>query len=85
MNKWEIYTDYSVVDDGSEGSLVSSQAVQIEGKTLKQSLVTHLEQPGPKRVVWMNKILINMINKNTNKVLQRLFKLQTTLKMKKRG
>lgn len=42
------YTDYSVVDDCSEGSLVSSQTMQVEGETLKQCLVAHLQQPRPK-------------------------------------
>lgn len=37
-----LYTDYSVVDDCSEGSLVSSQTMQVEGETLKQCLVAHL-------------------------------------------
>lgn len=43
-----LYTDYSMVDDCSEGSLVSSQTMQVESETLKQSLVTHLEQQGSK-------------------------------------
>lgn len=47
-----MYTDDSMVDDSGEGSLVSSQTVQVEGETLEQSLVAHLEQQRSKRVVW---------------------------------
>lgn len=46
-----VCTDYSVVDDCSQSSLVPSQAVQVEGETLEQGLVTHLQQPRPERVV----------------------------------
>lgn len=46
-----VCTDYAVVDDRSEGTLLSSQTVQVEGQTLKQPLVAHLQQLRPKRVV----------------------------------
>lgn len=40
-----------MVDDGGQSSLVSSQAVQIEGETLEEGLVAHLQEPGPEGLV----------------------------------
>lgn len=46
------FTDDSVVDDCGQSSLVSLKTVQVQGQTLEQSLVTHLQQTGPKRLVY---------------------------------
>lgn len=47
----ELVTHDAVVDDGRQSRLLPSQAVEIQCQTLKQALVTELQQPIPERVI----------------------------------
>lgn len=44
-------TNDAVVDDGSKGTLVSVQTVEVEGKTLKECTVTQLQELRSKRLI----------------------------------
>lgn len=41
-----------MVDDSRQRPLVSSQTEQVEGETLEQRLVTHLQQLRPEALIW---------------------------------